>query len=303
MDAASQTEKQVCVMTVSQDDNIDGQSETREDEIKQITRNLYSSIDSAVFDAAISSFSDAVRNLIPKDAIDSLASSISKIYAPMNLISETLANFQKLFAETFKPLTESIRRFYDNADWEKLAEGSKRWGEYGWIPPEGLSLAQIANPPETLLEADGVALACIGEPELEELFEFLLQIVPKRKDMQEAIRLFQEKRYKPTAMMLCSLIECELIKADDRDRWRDPRHVIRRVTEELPESGMAVISLPALSFAYNYFFKSAANFNRETEGELNRNMLQHGMMYKPVRKKTCIKLFLLLQEVAVITRF
>ena len=62
--------------------------------------------------------------------------------------------------------------------------------------------------------------------------------------------------------------------------------------------GYAIWVLNTIS-TYAYFFHNAENFNRTVEGELNRNFLMHGMMYKPVLKRTCIKLFLLLESIVV----
>ena len=57
---------------------------------------------------------------------------------------------------------------------------------------------------------------------------------------------------------------------------------------------ISLIDFANICDAVDYFFRSGDDFNREREGELN----QHGMMYKPVRRKTCIKLFVLLDAVS-----
>ena len=216
-------------------------------------------------------------------------------YAP---IAEALQEMRQRFNESIKPILANLASLYADIDWEKLADGSRKWGEFGWIPPEGMGLRQICNPPEALLDADKIALFYIDKEAVDGLEHRLLQIVPKKSDMQEALNLFNERRYKPAAMMICSLIECELIKTQDHSDWRKPEKAIRKFNSEIPEEGIIVVTEAALIGAYEYFFKNGDNFNHGIEGELNRNFLQHGMMYKPVRRKTCIKLLLILQEVA-----
>lgn len=228
-------------------------------------------------------------------AMSEAAQAFYSSYAP---IAEALQEMRQRFNESIKPILANLASLYADIDWEKLADGSRKWGEFGWIPPEGMGLRQICNPPEALLDADKIALSYIDKEAVDGLEHRLLQIVPKKSDMQEALNLFNERRYKPAAMMICSLIECELIKTQDHSDWRKPEKAIRKFNSEIPEEGIIVVTEAALIGAYEYFFKNGDNFNHGIEGELNRNFLQHGMMYKPVRRKTCIKLLLILQEVA-----
>lgn len=66
---------------------------------------------------------------------------------------------------------------------------------------------------------------------------------------------------------------------------------------ELPAMAISISDFANIYEAVGYFFRSGDDFNRERESELNRNFLDRGMMYKPVRRKTCIKLFVLLDAV------
>lgn len=237
----------------------------------------------------------------PNGALSAMLESIQSFYSSYAPIAEALREMQQRFNESIKPIMANLAALYADIDWERLAEGSRKWGEYGWIPPERMGLRQICNPPETLLGADKVALSYLDRDSISDLENRLIQMVPKKTDMKEAIDLFNEHRYKPAAMMICSLIECELIKAQDRAEWRKPEKAIKRFNSEIPEEGLVLVTESALISAYRYYFSNAKNFNHSFEGELNRNFLQHGMMYKPVRRKTCIKLLLILQEIAMKT--
>lgn len=252
----------------------------------------------------IESLSNALKNIkiaIPFEAMRQLVEGFRAIYASIEPIANAISGYQKIIGEAIRPAIEKLSRLYSDIDWEKVAEGSRSWGDFGWIPPKGLSINQVSNPPATLEEADRMALNALDNESLEVLFSDLSSVVPKRRDIEEAVLLFKGRHYKATAMMLCSLIECELIKADTQSNRRRPKNSIARLDEKLPSRGISLITAPALANAYAYFFHDAKNFDRSVEGELNRNFLQHGMMCKPVRKKTCIKLFLILQEVAHLT--
>ena len=239
--------------------------------------------------------------LLSNEALNAMAGAIRTFYSSYAPIAEALREAQQRFNESIKPVLTNLAALYADIDWERLAAGSRKWGEYGWIPPERMGLRQICYPPESLIDADKIALSYLDKDEICNLEHRLLNIVPKKTDMQEALDLFNERRYKPAAMMICSLIECELIKAQDRAEWRKPEKAIRRFNREIPEEGLILVTESALMSAYGYFFSNAKNFDHSFEGELNRNFLQHGMMYKPVRRKTCIKLLLILQEIAMKT--
>lgn len=262
------------------------------------TSSHYSGISSI---ASLGHLLNNINFTLPSDLLREFNESIKSIYINFAPISLAINSLQNAINEIIKPTIERLSQLYSDINWGQIAEGSKGWGAYGWIPPEELSIIQILQPPATLKEADQIALSVLNAEQLEILFYDLSSSVPKRKDIEEAVLLFKSRHYKATAMMLCSLIECELIKADKQSTWRKPKNAIDRLDTELPSKGFILITAPALANAYDYFFHSGDNFDRLVEGELNRNFLQHGMMYKPVRRKTCIKLFLILREVVHLT--
>ena len=77
---------------------------------------------------------------------------------------------------------------------------------------------------------------------------------------------------------------------------------MRRLEDQLPEVGYAVLALLGTYKAFDFFFKYANDFEREREGELNRNFLMHGMMYQRVTRIACVKLFMLLLSVERLVR-
>lgn len=244
---------------------------------------------------------------IPKSTLATLASfsaNIAKAY------SKTL-EVSRILADTFKPIYESLSRLIKSINWEGLSkalegldfeglqEGANAWGEYGWVVSD-LSPSEIKNVPKSLTDANKYYLQYMTKERVQNLFDNVLVEIPRKKDFEECIILYEQKHYKPCAMMLCSLIEGQIIRhVPKTTRIRNGNRALKKLREASDaDSDLtdAIWILNTLS-AYNYFFHSGENFNRAVEGELNRNFLMHGMMYRPVLKRTCIKLFLLLESI------
>ena len=209
-------------------------------------------------------------------------------------------------------LMERLAEIGASLDWEAILEDSRRWGSYGWaITNDQFTYNSPPHCPSTLGEADAVYLSFL---DVDALIAGLEGSVAKKVDFREAVVLFRERHYKPCAMMLCSLIDRELFRAccgprrDERDKckqrsWsRELKKLKGSLSDgsdgELPAMAISIIDFANICEAVDYFFRSGDDFSREREGELNRNFLQHGMMYEPVRRKTCIKLFVLLDAVS-----
>lgn len=244
---------------------------------------------------------------IPKSTLATFASfsgNIAKAYMKTLEVSRDLAGTFKPIYESLSGLIKSINweglsRALEGLDFEGLQEGAKIWGEYGWVVSD-LSLSEIRNVPRSLADANKYYLKYMTKERVQNLFDNVLAEIPRKKDFGECIILYGEKHYKPCTMMLCSLIEGRLIKYVPKTTWkRNGDKALEKLREESDiDSNLtdAIWVLNTLS-AYNYFFRSGENFNRAVEGELNRNFLMHGMMYRPVLKRTCIKLFLLLESI------
>lgn len=189
----------------------------------------------------------------------------------------------------------------DDGGWEHLRQASVRWGQFGWAIPMHMSIGDLKRVPNSLEEADE---RCMGvyRGRIHNLVEHLNENVCAKGDLTEAKCLYEEGRYKTCAMVLCALIEGELISRDPRGAEAEKRKARRSSKNTLDlmkprEASLLGYRLNLLGNAIevlDYFFKSANNFDRAREGELNRHFLMHGMMRKPVRETTCVKLFFLL---------
>lgn len=245
--------------------------------------------------------------------LEGLFSLAAQINSQLSSRLGALDEFRESVFSNLAPMMEQLAEIGASLNWEAILEDSKRWGSYGWaITNDQFIRNSPPRCPSTLREADAVYLSLL---DVDALIAGLEGGIAKKVDFREAVELFRERRYKPCAMMLCSLIDRELFRACCGPRrnadvgkcgQRNWSARLKRLSNSLSEGDGSELSTMAISIidfaniceAVDYFFKQGDDFNREREGELNRNFLDHGMMYKSVRRKTCIKLFVLLDAVS-----
>lgn len=222
----------------------------------------------------------------------SLKSAITDSIVPSLVkIGETLASY-------YKAIDWNAYSFiYEDLSWESLRSGAMTWGDYGWVISR-LAPGEIRTAPKSLEEADEYYSQYLTRNNIEAIFDTTEKRIARKKDYRECVALYEKGHFKSCAMMTCSLIEGQLLKTGlANSKKRRNGKVVLEKAKELDGSALDALCIENLLGAYLYFYKSANNFDRTLEGELNRNFLMHGMMYKPVRRKTCIKLFLLLETI------
>lgn len=230
---------------------------------------------------------------------EALSGALSDFVASTRLALDT-SSILRSISESLNPLYERLSSLDLALDLQGLRDGYIGWGNLGWIVADAMTFSEIRAVPQTLVEADRLCMRYFDHGGLNQLFDRLQLNSNKRKDLDEAISLFTDRRYKPCAMMLCSLIEGELIKLGGRAQGKNRRSgrvTIDKVARQISkEEALLAFEFENYSRVWAYFFRSGNDFDRSREGELNRNFLMHGMMYKPVRRKTCVKLFSLLDS-------
>lgn len=290
--------------------------------ISNVTSELIPMVDigaSIVQDSPeLASAVDALANVAPKlafPALQEIQNILNNYFVPS--VKAMVAGMQQLidYSKLIPPITEqlnsafkTLKQLIKEFNWDGYRSAFHKWGSFGWIIPDNMPLTDISQVPLDLKEADRRCLQFYDRETLNDLFVRLEQNIRKKRDMTEAILLFRTRHYKPCAMMLCSLIEGELIALGNRKNvvlLRKGRQSGKSTLSafkdcDLPSEGFTALMLENFLAAWDYFFHGGKDFNREIEGELNRNFLMHGMMYKPVRRKTCIKLFSLLERITTI---
>ena len=185
---------------------------------------------------------------------------------------------------------------------EKLIESHKKWGKFGWTYIGNAPINFFNTCPETQLEADKEALSYCNEESLQIIFGSIVKFKKKKKDIDEAIDCFSSKHYKACALILFSIIDSIFINMQiGNEKIYTGASAVGAVKGPLKKKmAKRKIFLLTLSYynittCFSEVFSDTHNF-KDKKTLINRNYLDHGMTNKVVRKKDCIKLFLLLDN-------
>lgn len=261
--------------------------------------SMESSIKSTIEDINSSYFTSLFETI--RNAFSWYASNAETIASS---ISATLDSFSKLG----QSLISSIYDIIGNIEIPEVSEKRKKelintykqWGKYGWTVPPFAEINCFNTHPNSQIEADEIALKYCQNNDIQQLFTLLLENCPRKKDIKEAIDCYNEKHYKACAMILFSIIDSRVIRLQNKKEKRMTGvNAILKFKDATKQqaTGEGKLFL-ALNFA-NLFpclltmFDDTENFTKKST-VINRNYLDHGMSYKTVRKKDCIKVFLLL---------
>lgn len=153
------------------------------------------------------------------------------------------------------------------------------------------------------IKADKEALVYCDKESLQLTFDSVLKFNKKRKDIQEAIDCFRAKHYKGCALILFSIIDSIFIKKQNKNlKLATGIGAIARFKKasekQIEEKDIFILMLSHCNIVTCLFeiFSDTNNF-KDKKNLINRNYLDHGMTNKVVRKKDCIKLFLLLDNI------
>jgi hypothetical protein len=247
------------------------------------------------FAEQIESQSESINRMV-----QSAASVLSDVWVPnINSVVSLTEQFSSSISHVFEQLIKGFPSF----DWLGKGEAIVRWGKHGWVIYPTMSMNVILDVPDSRIEADEIMRSCLTTEYMQGVRNRLTKAVRRKSDLEEALWLFDQRHYKPCAMVLCSMIEGELFnraKKNGKGR-RSAKEPIDRLQKLCSAEGVdacvsAYIAMGACE-SYGHFFADGKDFKRDIEGDLNRNFLQHGMMYKRVTRTVCVKLLLLLDGI------
>lgn len=261
--------------------------------VSKMTANILENIDF--------SFLDLLTEKI-NAAMSWYASHADTIISGMKLALASLGEISQLI---LKGILESLQYIHvpEISDERKkeLLESYENWGKYGWTVPPFADIDCFNNCPNTLIEADKIALQYCSKADMKILFSSIEEICVRKKDLREAICCYNAHQYKACALLLFSIIDSRLIRLQSKktEKYSVGIGAIKKykkvVEQQTSDSGKLVLLLCYENLFSCLFsvFDDTNNFSKKTT-VINRNYLDHGMSYKAVRKKDCIKLFLLL---------
>ena len=216
-----------------------------------------------------------------------------------------LASFSEISQSFLRSISESLQDIHipeiSEERKKELLESYKNWGKFGWTVPPYADIGCFNYCPTTLIEADKAAMQYCSKADMQMLFSELEEVCTRKKDIREAINCYNLHQYKACALILFSIIDSRLIRLQRKntEKYSVGAGAVAKykeiVEQQTSDSGKLFLSLSYANLFPCLFtvFEDTNNFSKKTK-VINRNYLDHGMSYKTVRKKDCIKLFLLL---------
>lgn len=220
-------------------------------------------------------------------------------------LTAALENIGKISETLLSGISDFIREIhvpqYTEEEKNELLQSYKQWGKYGWTIPPHANFDTFDKCPSNIVQADKIALQFCNKENMQELFLQLENICVRKRDLKEAIECYDHRHYKACALILFSIIDSRVIRLQSKKdekfgvgigaiaKFKDVAK--KRTTDE----GKLFLALCYTNIFPCLFamFEDTNKFSKKTS-VINRNYLDHGMSCRIVRRKDCIKLFLLL---------
>ena len=223
--------------------------------------------------------------------------------------AEILAPIQKViqqYTNSFANIISNIQiPTYSEEQKKILIESYKTWGSMGWSVIPHAPLKLFNSVPDTIKEADKIALQYFDKDGMEHLFSNLKKKRIKKEDINSAIYCFENKQYKACALLLFGIIDAKLIRLQSIRKTEKRRKVGGKAVKELETKYREkmdeeyflyhMLYATGLLSCLNTFFADGNDFRQEPD-VINRNFIDHGMNRRRVRKKDCIQLFVALYD-------
>ena len=228
-----------------------------------------------------------------------------------------VTNFLENFADAMTSLLSQLNNTFanliksvdipgiDDVQKKKLEVAYRKWGEYGWtFLPDG-PIDFFENIPDTQMEADKLALNYCTDNNMCKLYKMLRSTERiSQVDLEEAIYVYEHKKYKSCVLIIFSLIDGALIRLQkDEDRRGKNKYrpsgkiAINNISERIKnhenDYNISLFIWVNVISCLQKVFENGDDFKNQPE-IINRNFLDHGMLERNVDKKDCLQMFILI---------
>lgn len=291
--------------------NKGNEGSTIEDGIVDLDLNLPGATQGQVsFSETLASISESVKGIAQfasqiasSEAIKTLKETTRLMVEAMQIVNQVdFSTYLKPFIEFSKKISESLKDFYvpvlSDDEKEDMLQGYKSWGEYGWavIPTSPFHFFEVA--PDNIVDANKKAMSLCKKQDITYIRSEILEDKRVKKDFEEAMFCFDNKKYKACSMILFSLIEGHLVRLKGRHKDGNRRPVgagaiknIGRRTADEEVSFFILLRIQNLISCLEKMFENGNDFKLQPQ-VINRNFLDHGMLSRKVTKRDCIQLIL-----------
>lgn len=274
-----------------------GDREETNDDIKDInleefkeTANLYETIQN--LSKTMKSFGDLASRIYPAiESFQNLSRSVAEVVSAIDYTA-ILDGFNRIRDVLLDGISAIQLPQFNEERKNELVSSYERWGQYGWTLNPVAPLKQLYSCPDNLRQANAEALRyCKDEIKI---FEAIRESKRTKKDFDEAVYDFENKKYKSCALVLITIIESSIIRSQKKTR-KVGKKAIENVEKRLEK--IEIMGFYQMLMMTNYvsclkkLFEGADNFKPQPD-VINRNFLCHGMLWRDVRRIDCMKLFL-----------
>lgn len=270
--------------------------------MKDITENISNVLQ--VGQAVADSLRPAFENL---GAMIIKAEQVAVAMKPMlDMIQQISASFSETIANISIPTISAEEK-------QELLESQQQWGKLGWTWFTYAPVNFYNDPPIDTNSAYSKVKPFCTVNGLEQLFEELRKKATKKSeksDLDSAIFCYQNRQYKACSLLLFGIIESKLIREMPKPRGKAKRRpvgasAVKTLKEKADQSEkdfFMVMHIANLFACLETFFANGDDFKCEPP-TINRNFIGHGMNRRNVRKRDCIQLFLVLQNLQLYQKF
>lgn len=232
--------------------------------------------------------------------VNDISIQYSPVFKQLNLYNEAFIN-------AFKAVQQIANNFCISEDRKKeLEKIAREWGELGWTMPPSAPLFIFRNPPVNTALATRKMLSFCKKEDMIYIFNEILNHSKNKEDVNEAIFLFNNKKYKSCILILFSLIDGIIINSQKKRKNKKGKVVYRdfgkKGLEKFIEENKINCNEEKLFFFIQMYsslqtclekiFENGFDFRRQPSG-INRNFVAHGMLRRNVIRKDCVQVFLL----------
>lgn len=241
-------------------------------------------------------FIRAANELVPTMPVTSLDVVFPASLGPM---AQALQSISTYIAETATLIQASG---FPEERKKRLTESYCAWGKCGW-PWIGIAPAKFYyTPPQNVADANRRIKPYHSKAEIVKLFDRLHSKKLRQTDLDSAIFCYQNRQYKPCALMLFGMIDAKLIRnqtAIGNYRLAGEKAAKKLKTQYEQENErygfFSLLRFANLFSCLETIFANGKNFEKEP-AVINRNYIDHGMNRRPVLKRDCIQLFFILDN-------
>ncbi|MCL2820040.1 MAG: hypothetical protein FWD38_04325 [Oscillospiraceae bacterium] len=217
----------------------------------------------------------------------------SAVFPFQRIFSQYSTLFNQITAEITIPTLTKERK-------KKLITSHKKWGEYGWTILLDAPIKFFNTCPDSIKEADKLALAYCKKENMQALFTRLKEKRIKATDLDEAIYCYNSRKYKACVLILFSIMDAKMIRKQPKAIESEQRSTGARAVKKIKDKIDSTSDIDSKIFTFlNYkstisclftIFEDTKDFKKKLP-VINRHYIAHGMCIQPVKKKDCIKLF------------